>query len=579
MPWLFLLASIQVFLTFGAGWLLWMIWRRLAAWSARAGLLIGIGLVARAFMAQAMFWISYLHLPIARPLQDGEGFWNLAIDGHLYFVMSQGLLTQGWKAVVLVDKTLPSPAFLQVLAVFILLFGGAAAVGAFLNLFAYLGACAAILRLGRTEDGLIRPSALVAAGALSFAPAVILWSAQPLKDPFFIFAVAAFVAASAMWQDAWIGLRQPLARFVVPLLLMAVVLYSVVGVRWYFGLILWFASAPFFVIAAWRSDRRLAAGVCNAAVFVALSQVILFAGRPYVPPQVARLLGARTITTTEPLTTALLRTRAGFDASHGNSMIQEGSTLRRIDPSEGGAGPAAMPGDGDSDSKPVTESPGASQAPSLTHEAIAREPPRTVRTAAAGGPGAGKNSAIPPPAPTVATSKSPAPAPTAATSKSPAPAPVVVARPAGTVAKRRASRSPASGVPGMPRSTVARIVAGVAAVVLPHMIGEWLGLIHIGGGRGLWAIVEIDTLVFDFLLIAAAYYVFRGLSRGVLRNGSFWLVAVMTPTIMLLLCFTISNFGTLFRHRAMILMGLCLLIAVAGATTNPRQPDDTSARS
>jgi len=558
MPLLLLSASVQVFLTLAAGWLLWMIWRRLGAWSARAGLLIGIGLVARALMAEAMFWISYLHLPIARPLQDGEGFWNLAIDGHLYFVLSQSLLTHGWKAVVLVDKTLPSPVFLQVLAIFILLFGGAAVVGAFLNLFAYLGACAAILRLGRTEEGEIRPSALVAVGALSVAPAVILWSAQPLKDPFFIFAVAAFVAASAMWQDAWLG-RQPVARYVIPVLLMALVLYAVVGIRWYFGLILWIASAPFFIIATWRSDRRMAAGVCNAALFVALSQVILFAGRPYLPPQVATLFGARNVSSTVPLRDALLRTRAGFDSSRSNSMIQEGSNLRRFDESDGGAIPATSEVGSD-----VTAAAGTQpeSRPALRDKAIATEPRQTASTGAANLPAPRRKNEISLHTPSaVGTGKSQS-----------------MVRPAHMAVKRLNARSSASAVPGMPRSTIARLVAGVAAVVLPHVIGEWLGLVHIGGGRGLWAIVEVDTLVFDFLLVAAAYYVFRGVSRGALRNGSFWLVALTTPMIMVLLCFTISNFGTLFRHRAMIFMGLCLLIVVAGATTNPRQPDETSAR-
>jgi hypothetical protein len=40
----------------------------------------------------------------------------------------------------------------------------------------------------------------------------------------------------------------------------------------------------------------------------------------------------------------------------------------------------------------------------------------------------------------------------------------------------------------------------------------------------------------------------------------------MTGGITILLTYTISNFGTLFRHRSMILLGLALLLAVSRAS-------------
>src|SRR5205807_1642482 len=235
---------IQLIFTCGAGWLLWTAWRRLAAINARAGLLIGAGLVIRALTAQGMFWISYLHLPFARSLQDGDGFWTLAVDGRAYFGYANDLLAHGWTAVALVDKTLPSPAFLQVLAVFQLLFGGAASVGALLNLFAYLGACAAILRLGRREErGLARPAIIV--------------------------------------------------------------------------------------IAAWRSDRRVAAAVTNAALFLALSQIIVFAAKPYVPPQLLLRFGGSAQPAPPSLVSMVMQSRHGFDIARGNSMIAAGSALQK----------------------------------------------------------------------------------------------------------------------------------------------------------------------------------------------------------------------------------------------------------
>src|ERR1041385_1146655 len=50
----------------------------------RASLIIAAGFLLRAFAGQALFWISYLRLPIARPLQLGDGLWFFAVDGAFY---------------------------------------------------------------------------------------------------------------------------------------------------------------------------------------------------------------------------------------------------------------------------------------------------------------------------------------------------------------------------------------------------------------------------------------------------------------------------------------------------------------
>jgi len=477
---------IQLIFTCAAGWLLWKAWRRLAAVNARAGLLIGAGLIIRALLAQAMYWISYLHLPIARSLQDGDGFWSLALDGHAYFVYAHQLLTHGWSAVVLINKTLPSPVFLQILALFQLLFGDAASVGALLNLFAYLGACAAILRLGRAADGQLITPALIALAALSFGPAVIIWSVQPLKDPFFIFAVTAFVAACTLWQEAWRG-RLAASRFVEPLLLMLIIMYTVAGIRWYFAFLLWIASLVFFAAATWRSNRRVVAAVTNAIVFFALALMIIFAGGPYVKRRLG--LGSGEENRRPSLAAAIVESRENFDRTHVNTMITSGTALQKVD-----------------------------EAPPV------RIAEREIETAP-------KQIASPP---------------------------------TGSL---------------LPQSTFTRVIAGLTAVVLPHFIGEHLGLIHIGGGRGLWAIVETDTLVFDALLLLALYYTFGTLARGAWRNPSFWLVTITTAGITILLAYTISNFGTLFRHRAMIFIGLCLMLVVARETPRDPVPNDVGSES
>lgn len=638
---------IQLIFTCGAGWLLWKTWRRLAAINVRAGVLIGAGLIIRALVAQAMFWISYLRLPIARSLQDGDGFWTLAVDGRAYFGYAHQLLAHGWTAVTLVDKRLPSPVFLQILAVFQLLFGSAASVGALLNLFAYLGACAAILRLGRAADGQLATPALIALAALSFGPAVIIWSVQPLKDPFFIFAVTAFVAACTLWQEAWRG-RFSTWHLVQPLLLMLVVMYAVVGIRWYFGLLLWIASLPFFAVATWRSNRRVVAAVTNAIVFFALAQVIIFAGGPYVRGRLTFPFGGEE--NTEPsLAATVVSSRQNFDRSHVNTMITSGKALQKVDgpPVKLETKPAEVPVQiahkkrtvepapeqiattqtaslvikpvalhisPPSDSLPPMSSgvePGEAPVATTTHpkESSTRPPvPAPAAHPSERLSAATKEPAKPTPLPHQITPQEqhtevaavvPKKEPVAKSTQSPAtPPPAAKAVRAATKPAHRqppppvqksAEKTPAVQTPVvavapaarkivvsappaevLPQSTFTRVIAGLTAVVLPHFIGEHLGLIHIGGGRGLWAIVETDTLVFDALLVLALYYAFGTLPRGAWRNPSFWLVVITTAGITILLAYTISNFGTLFRHRAMIFIGLCLLLVVARET--PRDP-------
>jgi hypothetical protein len=110
---------------------------------------------------------------------------------------------------------------------------------------------------------------------------------------------------------------------------------------------------------------------------------------------------------------------------------------------------------------------------------------------------------------------------------------------------------------------IGRFAAGIFAVVLPRFVSEWLGFIHVGGGGGLWPVVEADTLLFDALLMFVIVHAVSAAAAGGLRDPSFWLIVLMTGGITILLAYTISNFGTLLRHRSMILLGLSLLLAVS----------------
>jgi hypothetical protein len=471
---------IRTLLAAAAGWILWKVWRHFARRDAAVGRIVGAGLILRAFGAQLLFWLSYFHLPVARTLQDGDGFWKFAIDSRLYFAHSQFLLEKGWYAVVAVDRSLPSPVFLQSLAVFLFLFGVVETVGALLNLLAYCACCEAVMRIGGLE-GVSRRPTLIALAALSFSPSLLLWSTQPLKDALFISAIAVFVAACARWRKGWltgIGWR-PL---VAALSLLLVTLYAIVGIRWYFGVLMCLVSFPFLIMTIMASRRRVVSAIVNAVVFLLMLQVVAYTAGPYLPQPVARLLMGSVAPrkTARDLVSMVEKSRAGFDSTGGRSQIRAGQVLARAEAAE----------------EPAVEAAGS------------RRQPRQAQD--------------------------------------------------------------------VPRSAIGRIVAGTAAVILPRFVSESLGIIHVGGGVGLWPLVDADTLFFDMLLLFVIVHVVTAGASGALRDPSFWLVALMTAGIAVLLTYTISNFGTLFRHRSMILTGLALLLAVTRAAVPPSTTPEMS---
>jgi hypothetical protein len=112
----------------------------------------------------------------------------------------------------------------------------------------------------------------------------------------------------------------------------------------------------------------------------------------------------------------------------------------------------------------------------------------------------------------------------------------------------------------LPTTLTARVITGFAAMFLPRMLGESLGLIRVGGGRGLWVFAETDTLLFDVVLLYTIFYCARALRRGDARITATFifclLVFVMTAGPML---YTVNNFGTLFRLRLMVYVAAAIL--------------------
>ena len=57
--------------------------------------------------------------------------------------------------------------------------------------------------------------AIVAVVGISIAPAFILWSFQPLKEPLFVFLFVSYVAMCRTWQRVWSQEGTWMARVIV----------------------------------------------------------------------------------------------------------------------------------------------------------------------------------------------------------------------------------------------------------------------------------------------------------------------------------------------------------------------------
>ena len=74
------------------------------------------GFLVRALVGQALFWISYLRLPVARSLQLGDGFWFFAVDGRSISATPRSSPREARLGSLLDADQYPSRFFVQVLA-------------------------------------------------------------------------------------------------------------------------------------------------------------------------------------------------------------------------------------------------------------------------------------------------------------------------------------------------------------------------------------------------------------------------------------------------------------------------------
>jgi hypothetical protein len=323
-----ILVFIQAVLVIGAGVGLFRLWRFAAPAEPRLRYVVAIGFVGRSVLGQALFWISWARLPIARSMQLGDGLWSFAIDSLLYVPSAFWGAEHGPWAIVMFDRTSPSVMFIQALSVTVWLVGLVTSSALLLNLFCFLGMIAMVVHWP-VKTPAARNAAAVVIAAISLSPAFVLWSVQPLKDTFFQFLVVAFVASCAWWQRAWSMPDRAGSRLAAGAL-MAVLLFALAGIRWYFAFALLIAASLFVFLNAFTTAARAIVAFSAAAVLaIVFCRGLVLSARPYMPPElVAALTPSTAIGTIRQVPVVLLggvdSAREGFQRFGGRTAIVAG---------------------------------------------------------------------------------------------------------------------------------------------------------------------------------------------------------------------------------------------------------------
>jgi hypothetical protein len=569
-----------------AAFLLYKLWKRVdeAASDDLARRIIAAGFLLRASFGVVIFWISYLGLPFARPLQLGDGFWFFALDGQAYFAIAAAAARRGLSAIIFLDRTSPSVLFLQVLAAFEYAFGTVAAVALILNLLCFLAAVFLIVLWHRADETRSRSAALVPLAAISLSPSVILWSLQPLKDSLFILLIVAFAAAAAAWQRRWRLKTEPRASHLLAIgAIICLLLYALAGIRWYFAFAAWCAlfilAAP--LVFAVSGRRRTICLIATCALIVSLSQAFRLGAGPYMPESLGKALslrmrGSTIVATPKHLLAEIETTREGFERTGGATSILLGDRLSSEYPPEQASdlSRVEMP----QLPKHVTHPPALVGRTDQSRAAHAAATAQAANIASKSKQGIAA-------APPVVAQKSKSKAPATSMTQPTFPARVEV--PSGVIPNASGQIPPKPSVPQVEHpenadsasvrllsSRIVRVAVGFAAIVLPRSVTQPLGIVEMQGGRGLWWFADLDTLCFDAVLVVAIAIALRKTRKSDFKAPIFWGIAALSFLVAVPLIYTVTNFGTLFRLRSMIFVLVALIPLTFGRPRDAAPPNE-----
>lgn len=287
--------------------------------------ILAFGIIGRAALGIGLFVVSAFGLPLLKSLQIGGGFWVLAIDAKSYFDAAAGAAQAG---LATINDVSPSPTYLRVFAAWLHVAGISPASAVLFNLLCYVAIALVIVAASRSAV-----ASVIALITVTIDPAFVVFGTQALKDSFFMLAVVLAVVGVRLWCDGLDpGERHGQARLAGGLLLMALGIYVVAGIRPYVAvfilLALMAAAVASFAIPHSMSRWRLT--LASVVMLMLMSGVFAGGAGAYFPYY--RALAESVVLDPFVPVRDLDQARTGFVNAGGATSVEESVPPSRSDP-------------------------------------------------------------------------------------------------------------------------------------------------------------------------------------------------------------------------------------------------------
>jgi hypothetical protein len=489
-------AVVHLLAVAGFLWLIWLAVQWVHGRSRLIGTIFAAAIVVRLTSGIVLFLISFFQLPIATSLQAGGGFWKLAADAQGYYGLAADAVRTG---IPIQDAAVPSPFFIKTLAWWMWLVGVNPLAGMFLNSCLYAGAVAAVVSCFRPVDDWRRDLPCIAGvTAYSFSPVLLIHATQPLKDDLFaVLIVLACLAVLSFRRLVYGGAG--LAWTFVGMAALSLAIFGSAGIRWYYALLLWGATAASLLACGfWGRTTRFAAYAGGTMVALMFAWLGLWAGSgPYY-----KAIHEYVVLGPSHLSIVVQLSRRGFLMTGGGTNVV---VPLRKDPEVGKAHELALVKE-----QLHSEAAFRDQAPAPPTRGVLPQPavPQLPKTA--------------PPPPTPLT-------------------PV-------QLEQTQAARA----IPVTVTDHFKVAETGLAFVFLPSALAGRLLGVELSGGRGLLPIAELDTLFQAVTMLLVAGLLWRGRRTVGDRLPVLFFGIIVSIASALLLSYVVTNFGTMWRLRPLV---------------------------
>ena len=531
----------HILVALASGWFIIAAYRWIRARSAVVAAIVAATILGRLAFGLALFWVSYLNLPIARSLQVSGGFWQVALDATGYYQMAARAVDAG--RLFPLDHSVPAPFFIDTLAVWMMAVGVSPAAGMFLNLLLYITLAVMVVWSFAPVNDIRRDlPCIVGVAAYSLSPVILFHSSQPLKDELSAFLLGLACLGITMLRPLFDQYRTARDWWAVAggTVAVTVATLGTSGIRWYFGFVLWGAlvvalgTGVVLALLDRRGPRLALLKGTAAAVLVLIAAFVAF--RTGAGPYYRTVIGANL-------------DRLAMSHQTG------GSVVGRI---------AAIPHDLVNMAQMartgfVMSGGGTNLVVPLGHDATAgwNESKRLVETQHA----------------TAAYRE--AEARLAASSLGSATSHEAMA-PVSPVQGSQASATPATftvpdeyrAIPITMQEHLQVVATGIATLFVPVSLVKAFAEVQITGGRGLLSIADLDTVFLDVMSLAVLILLWK--RRHMIGNRRVLVLfgLVISVTTAVLLAYVVTNFGTLWRMRSLVAVPLWLLVTAL----SPRCP-------